>query len=71
MSDEMAKRIETLETTVAYQDAAIEELREALALHFREIEALKREMTNLSLSLREVEAHPALAAEPEPPPPHY
>jgi SlyX protein len=70
MSADLLKRIETLETTVAYQEAAIEDLREALALHFREIEQLRREMNNLESSLRIVEAHPALA-EPEPPPPHY
>jgi uncharacterized coiled-coil protein SlyX len=70
MSDDLSKRLEELETTVAYQDATIEELREALAMHFREIEQLRREVNNLESSLRIVEAHPALA-EPEPPPPHY
>lgn len=71
MSDELAGRIEALETTVAYQDKLIEDLREALAMHFREIEAIRREMSNLGAALREVEAHPALAGGPEPPPPHY
>jgi SlyX protein len=71
MSDELMARIEKLETIVAYQDAAIEELREALALHFREIGELRQQLARLDASLRIVEAHPALAAEPEPPPPHY
>ena len=66
-----AARIEKLETTIAFQDQAIEELNQALALHFKEIEALKRELHNLGSQLREVEAHPALAPSPEPPPPHY
>lgn len=64
-------RIEQLETTVAFQDQTIEELREALQLHFREIETLKRELQRLGSQLREVEAHPALTPQAEPPPPHY
>ena len=72
MSDEtLLARIEQLETTIAYQDQAIEELSQALALHFKEIEALKRELHNFGSQLRDVEAHPALAGAPEPPPPHY
>lgn len=73
MSDDnvLSARIEKLETTVAFQDQAIEELNQALALHFKEIEALKRELHNLGSQLRDVEAHPALAPLPEPPPPHY
>jgi SlyX protein len=67
---DLAARIEKLETTIAFQDQTIEELNQALALHFKEIEALKREVHNLGSQLREVEAHPALA-QAEPPPPHY
>lgn len=68
---ELGTRIEALETTVAFQDQAIEELNQALATHFREIEALKRELHNLGSQLRDVESHPALAPPREPPPPHY
>jgi len=67
---ELANRIEKLETTIAFQDQAIEELSAALTDHYRQIEALKRELHNLGAALRDVEAHPALAAK-EPPPPHY
>lgn len=63
-------RIEKLETTIAFQDQAIEELSSALTDHYRQIEALKRELHNLGAALRDVEAHPALAVK-EPPPPHY
>ena len=63
-------RIEKLETTVAFQDQAIEELSSALTEHYKQIEALKRELHNLGAALRDVEAHPALAVK-EPPPPHY
>jgi len=72
MSDitDLTARIVTLETTIAFQDQAIEELNAALAEHFKQIEALKRELHNLGAALRDVEAHPALAVR-EPPPPHY
>ena len=63
-------RIEKLETTIAFQDQSIEELSSALAEHYRQIEALKRELHNLGAAVRDVEAHPALATK-EPPPPHY
>ena len=73
MSDitDLAARIVTLETTIAFQDQAIDELNAALAEHFKQIEALKRELHNLGSQLRDVEAHPALAQAVEPPPPHY
>jgi SlyX protein len=67
---DLLARIETLETTVAFQDQTIEDLSTALAEHYKQIEALKRELHNLGAALRDVEAHPALAAK-EPPPPHY
>jgi SlyX protein len=67
---ELGARIEKLETTVAFQDQTIEELNAALAEHYKQIEALKRELHNLGAALRDVEAHPALAVR-EPPPPHY
>lgn len=70
-SKDTASRIEQLETTVAFQDQAIEELNQALALHFKEIEHLKRELHNLGAQLRDVESHPALSPATEPPPPHY
>jgi SlyX protein len=68
---DIAARVEALETTIAFQDQTIEELNQALALHFKEIEALKREVHNLGSQLKEVESHPALTPGAEPPPPHY
>jgi SlyX protein len=65
---ELHARIEKLETTIAFQDQTIEELSLALAEHYKQIEALKRELNNLGSALRDVEAHPALAGK-EPPPP--
>jgi SlyX protein len=67
---DLSTRIEKLETIIAFQDQAIEELSTALTEHYKQIEALKRELHNLGAALRDVEAHPALAVK-EPPPPHY
>ena len=67
---DLSARLERLETTVAFQDQTIEDLSTALAEHYKQIEALKRELHNLGAALRDVEAHPALAVR-EPPPPHY
>ncbi len=67
---ELLSRIEKLETTAAFQDQTIEDLSSALAEHYKQIEALKRELHNLGAALRDVEAHPALTGK-EPPPPHY
>jgi SlyX protein len=67
---DLSARIEKLETIIAFQDQAIEELSTALTEHYKQIEALKRELHNLGAALRDVEAHPALAVK-EPPPPHY
>lgn len=67
---ELLARVEKLETAVAFQDQTIDELSAALAEHYKQIEALKRELHNLGSALRDVEAHPALLVK-EPPPPHY
>lgn len=70
IESDLAARIERLETTVAFQDQTIEEMNTALAEHYKQIEVLKRELQNLGVALRDVEAHPALAVR-EPAPPHY
>lgn len=71
MSQDTDSRIEALETTLAFQEQTIEELSQALAEQYRQIEALRRELKHLGAQLRDVESHPALAAGREPPPPHY
>ena len=64
-------RIIALEERIAYQDQTIEELNASILDLWKEIEALKRELHNLGSQLRDVESHPALAPQAEPPPPHY
>lgn len=66
-----ADRIEKLETTVAYQEQAIEDLGKTITAQWTEINALKRLIGNLGERVREIADNPALAEGPEPPPPHY
>lgn len=69
MSD--TSRLEKLETTVAYQEQAIEDLNKTILAQATEIAQLKRLVGNLGERLREIADNPALAEAPEPPPPHY
>lgn len=69
MSD--TARLEKLETTVAYQDQAIEDLNKTVLAQSAEIAQLKRLVANLADRLREIADNPALSEPPEPPPPHY
>jgi SlyX protein len=71
MSEDTDSRIEALETTLAFQEQTIEELSQALAEQYRQIETLRRELKHLGAQLCDVESHPALATGREPPPPHY
>jgi SlyX protein len=69
MSD--ADRLERLETTVAYQEQAIEDLNRMVLAQAAEIAQLQRLAANLGERLRDIADNPALAEPPEPPPPHY
>jgi SlyX protein len=66
-----ADRLERLETTVAYQEQAIEDLNKTITAQWAEIAQLKRLVGSLGERLREVADNPALTEPPEPPPPHY
>jgi SlyX protein len=66
-----AERLEKLETTIAYQEQAIEDLNKTITAQWAEINALKRLLGNLGERVREIADNPALAEVPEPPPPHY
>ena len=66
-----AERLEKLETTIAYQEQAIEDLNKTITAQWTEINALKRLLGNLGERVREIADNPALAEAPEPPPPHY
>ena len=64
-------RLEKLETTIAYQEQAIEDLNQTVLAQADEIAALKRLVGNLGERVREIADNPALAEPEEPPPPHY
>lgn len=68
---ELESRLEKLETTIAYQDETIEELNQTVTDLWKELEAMRRDLSRLTDQLRIVEGHPALAPQDEPPPPHY
>jgi len=59
-----AERIEKLETTIAYQDQAIEDLSKTVTAQWAEIAELKRMIGNLGERLREIADNPALAEAP-------
>lgn len=62
-------RIETLEARLMFQDVTIETLNETVTTQWREIDALKRQIANLSERLQEAEA--GLPRPTNEPPPHY
>ena len=62
-------RIDALETARAHQDRAIEDLSEALAAQWKQVEVLQRQVARLSDQVQEASA--AAPQGPEPPPPHY
>ncbi len=68
--DILSARIDALEIGKAHQDRSIEDLSEALAAQWKEIEALNRQVARLTEQLAEAVAG-AAGGEVEPPPPHY
>ena len=69
--DTVSARIDALEMGKAHQDRAIEDLSEALAAQWKEIEALNRQIARLTEQLAEAVAGAGGGGEVEPPPPHY
>jgi len=65
----LSERIDTLETRLAYQDDTIETLNQTITAQWKQIDALTRQLAQLSERLQEAEANaPGPANEP---PPHY
>lgn len=63
-------RVEALEMSRAHQERTIEDLSEAMAGQWKQLEALSRQMVRLADQVQEAQAA-AGAGETEPPPPHY
>jgi SlyX protein len=66
----LVARTDTLETTIAYQAEAIEDLNRTITEQWKVIDGLKRSLNILSDQVQEAESRSGLSA-PEPPPPHY
>ena len=64
----LAERIDLLETRLTFQDETIETLNKTITAQWLKIDALTRQLANLSERLLEAEAHTPGAHEP---PPHY
>jgi SlyX protein len=70
MSDakSLSDRIDVLETRLTFQDETIEALNKTITAQWQQIDALTRQLAELSERLQEAEANAPAANEP---PPHY
>lgn len=64
-------RIEALEMSRAHQERAVEDLSEALAAQWKQLEALSRQVARLADQVQEAQSAAGGGETPEPPPPHY
>jgi SlyX protein len=65
----LSDRIDVLETRLTFQDETIETLNKTITAQWQQIDALTRQVANLSERLQEAEANaPGVTNEP---PPHY
>ena len=64
-------RVEALEMSRAHQERAIEDLSEALAAQWKQLEALNRQVVRLADQVQEAQASAGGGEVPDPPPPHY
>jgi SlyX protein len=65
----LGERIDVLETRLTFQDETIETLNKTITAQWLKIDALTRQVANLSERLREAETHAPGAT--DEPPPHY
>lgn len=69
--DTLRSRIEALEIARAHQERSVEDLSEALAAQWKQIEALNRQVARLADQVQEAQAAAGGGEVPDPPPPHY
>lgn len=67
----MDKRLEDIETRVAYQEAAIEELTDTMLAQQKIIEALQGQIDYLKSLLKDLTPSAVAPMSEETPPPHY
>jgi SlyX protein len=65
----LGERIDALETRLTFQDETIETLNKTITAQWQQIDALTRQIANLSERLQEAEAQAPGAT--DEPPPHY
>jgi SlyX protein len=65
----LSDRIDVLETRLTFQDVTIETLNKTITAQWQKIDALTRQVANLSECLQEAETHAPGAT--DEPPPHY
>ncbi len=70
-TESLRARVEALEIARAHQERVAEDLSEALAAQWKQIEALNRQVARLSDQLREAQSAGGGGETPDPPPPHY
>jgi len=72
MSDgETRARFEELETRIAHQERAIEDLNTTVTEQWKHIDALTKQIVKFGDRLQQVEDNAPTPAADEPPPPHY
>jgi SlyX protein len=65
----LGERIDTLETRLTFQDETIETLNQTITAQWLKIDALTRQIANLSERLQQAEDN--APGPPDEPPPHY
>ncbi|MGL4751837.1 MAG: SlyX family protein [Aeromonadaceae bacterium] len=71
MSESLTQRLDYLETRVAFQEHALEQMSEELAQQQRVIEKLRHQVDLLIQKVRENAGSPVASQAEETPPPHY
>lgn len=71
MSESLVERIDYLETRIAFQEDALEQLSSELAQQQRLIEKMRQQMDLMIQKLRESAGSPVASQSEETPPPHY
>ena len=69
--DNNRARFEALETRIAHQERAIEDLNSAVTEQWKQIETLTQQLARFGDRLQQVEDNTPSSAADEPPPPHY
>lgn len=67
----LARRLDTVETALAHQEATVADLDRVVVDQWRVIDELQRRVGQLTDQLRETESRLSRSGAPEPPPPHY